>query len=85
MIPVAIEGQLQRAAQAVVEQSEGEAVSKLLERLASRDDASELRDGLTWLGARALVREAVAGERQRGEPQAVEVAGISWRIGQARG
>lgn len=49
---------LRRVAAAITETSEPEAISRLLERLAARDDAEELRAALVLAGARALLREA---------------------------
>lgn len=79
-IPNAVLDELQRAAQRVTEETEDAAVSRLMERLSSRDDAAVLRDALTLLGARALVADAVQAARGHDRRQATEVAAVVRRL-----
>jgi hypothetical protein len=62
---------LRRVAQAVTERSEPEAVSRLLERLSTDQDAAALRDALVLAGAASVLHDvrcnAKAGEA-RGAP-----------------
>jgi hypothetical protein len=78
--PFEAQDRLRRVAAAVVEGSEGEAVSRFLEKLSVRDDGQELRDALVVEGARALIRAAVVGEQQQDRHAAREVAGIVRRL-----
>lgn len=80
MIPREVEDVLQRTAAGVVETAEAAAVEKLLERVAGREDAEQLRAALVTLGARSLIRGAVAGERQHDAALTTEVAGVVRRL-----
>lgn len=51
---------LARLAAGVREESEDLAVGRLLERISAHDESEALRDALTEVGARALLRQAVA-------------------------
>lgn len=48
------------AAATVFETDVDQAAARLMERLSVREDASELRDALAELGARAILRERAA-------------------------
>ncbi len=56
---------LLRVAAGITEASTAEAISRFLERLATRPDAEALRDALTVLGAGAVLREAQDGRATR--------------------
>ena len=51
---------LRHLAVGVAERDRGAAVARLLERLATRDDAEELRAALVVAGAAAVLRDAEA-------------------------
>jgi hypothetical protein len=53
---------LRRLALGVRDADEGAAVARLLERIAKRDDAAELRDALAEAGARVVLGVPVGAE-----------------------
>lgn len=59
-------GQLLTVAAGVGEPDESAAVDRLLERLTSRPEPSQLRDALILVGAREVIRESRGHETPRG-------------------
>jgi len=55
MTPAEALAQLERLAALVVEDDPEAGASRLLERVAAREDAAELRDALVLRGARAVI------------------------------